>query len=243
MIRKHFHDLSYDGKLLSDFGVHVSGESSFASPEKEVELVKVPGRSGDLHISTGRFENVAIKYPAFIFDNFEANFRSLRNYVLSRKSYCRLEDTYHPDEFRMAIYKGPLNPTVTLLQAGTFDLEFQCKPQRYLKSGEMGIDYTSSSTIFNPTSFESYPLIRIYGTGNFGIGDYTITVKSGSGRSFIDVDCDLMDAYSENVNCNAYVTFYTPTGRSRITIEPGNNGITKASTISKVTIWPRWWMI
>lgn len=244
MIRKHFHDVKFDEKLLSDFGVHVSGEGTFTAPEKEFETVKVPGRSGDLHISSGRFANISVKYPAFIFDDFSHAFAELRNFVLSRNGYCRLEDTYHPDEYRMAIFKGPMSPTVTLLQAGTFDLEFQCKPQRYLKSGENPQTFTANGvSIYNPTSFESFPVIRIYGNGTLGVGDNTIVVKSGHGQSYIDVDCDLMDAYCDATNCNAYTSFTTPSGKSRITLTPGTNGLSLGSGISKIMIWPRWWML
>lgn len=244
MIRKHFHDLSFDGKLLSDFGVHISGEGTFNAPEKQYETVEVPGRSGDLHISKGKFANITVKYPAFIFDDFDNNLSLLKNYMLSKDGYKRLEDTYHSEEYRMAMYKGPLSPTVTLLQAGTFDLEFQCKPQRFLKNGEQPVTFTTSgSSVFNLTSFESFPMIRIYGTGSVGLGDNTITIRSGHGQSYIDIDCELMDAFHDATNCNPYVTFYTPTGNNRITLKPGSNGVSFENGISKVMIWPRWWIL
>lgn len=244
MIRKHFNDVVFDGKALSDFGVHVSGEGVFTTPEKVFETVEVPGRHGDLLIDTGRFENVSVKYPAFIFDDFKTNMRALRGYLLSRGGYRKLEDSYHPDEYRMAYYKEAFDPEVTLLQAGTFDLTFECKPQRFLKNGsDWTYDFTATTKIVNPTYFEATPLIRIYGNGTLTVGSGGHIVVAGNSAQYLDVDCDTMDAFYGSTNKNSNVTYSLVSGHSGVFIPSGEQTIGLGSGITRVRIVPRWWTI
>lgn len=246
MIRRHFHDVYFDLRSLGDFGVHVSGEAVFKSPEKVYESVEVPGKHGDLLLDTGRFSNLAVKYPAFILGDSQRDFAdkisTFRNYVLSREGYVRLEDTYYPDEYRLARYSGPMDFDAIMLQGGNFDLEFNAKPQKYLKVGNARTEYISNDTIHNPTFFDAFPMLRIYGSGTVGLGQCTIQITSHS-FPYIDVDCDLMDAYYSATNCNNLVTFIVPDGKNNIYLHEGDNGLTLGTGITKVIVQPRWWIV
>ncbi len=164
-----FKTLNFDGTSLRSYGVYISGEATFNAPAREVEMISIPGRSGQLALDKGRFENIEVTYPAGIYADTEADFAEavseLRNFLCSRSGYCRIEDDYNPNEFRMGIYKSGLEVTPALLKAGEFDLVFDCKPQRWLKSGEDKISVQDGDTITNPTLFEASPLLEIAGTG------------------------------------------------------------------------------
>lgn len=125
------------GRDSRDFGIYISGQGTFNSPQKLYEQFSIPGRNGSIFGSDRRLENVELTYPCFIYDNFKENIAAFRTFLLSLDGYQRLEDTYHPDEFRMAVFSGPLIPEVTgNNKAGSFDLTFNCKPQRFLITGE-----------------------------------------------------------------------------------------------------------
>lgn len=241
MIRKHFHDVVFDGKPLSELGVHVSGTVVFNSPEKEYESVRVPGKHGDLLIDTGTFKNINVKYPAFIMDDFKLNFSKMFNFMMSRDGYCRLEDSYHPDEYRKAIYKGPIEPEIVMLQAGTFDLEFNCKPERYLKIGDIPKTLTATGTIVNPTYFNSFPLLRIYGNGTLTLPTGYVTI-SGNTYAYLDLDCTTLDAFYSGNNLNSKITIYE-NSKKGLTLKPDDNVFTFGSGITQVIVWPRWWKI
>jgi len=241
----HHHYVVYNGKPLTDFSLYVSGNGTFNSPERDVKKVEVPGKSGDLIFDNGRFKNVTITYKdAFILEDdndlnaFARKMRELASFLKSNPGYHRLEDTYHPDEYRLASCITSIDPEVYQLVAGQFDLEFDSKPQRFLKIGEKPVTFTSNGRIFNPTSFPSKPLIRVYGNGELGIGDETITIKAHQ-EQYIDIDCDLMDCFCGPVNCNGYVTLNSDDFPM---LHPGANGI-EFSGITKVIVTPRWWFI
>lgn len=243
MIRKHFNDVFFDGQSLADFGVHVSGDSVFSAPERVYTTQEVPGRNGALHIDEGRFKSVTLKYPAFIADeNFSYNVMAFRNFMLSRIGEKRLEDTYHPEEFRLALFKGPIDLEAIMLHGANFDLEFECTGERFLIEGEISKEFIGNGTIINPTYFPSRPLIRVYGWGTLGIGENTIAISQHP-YSYIDIDCKLMDAYYDATNCNQFVTLTVPFGKSYIELAPGSNGVVPDNGISRVIIWPKWWMV
>lgn len=230
--------LVYDGVNLKDFGVFISGTEVFNAAPRSVDTVVVPGRNGTLTIDNNRFENVEITYPAFIYNSFRANIVGLRNFLLQSSAYRRLEDTYNPEIFMMAKYISGLSvsPTERRLE-GEFDLVFDRMPQRYLKTGEEPQEFTADGVITNPTNFEAKPVMRVYGTGTLGVGSETLTITTNPG--YIDIDCEMMDAYYGATNCNGYITL---SSGSFPVLKPGDNGIT-LSGITSVIITPRWWII
>ena len=138
-----FKTLTFDGQSSGDYGVYITGEAVYNAPARDVEMVTIPGRNGQLALDKGRFENIEVSYPAGIFADNEADFAQavsdFRNFLASRSGYCRLEDDYNPNEYRMAVYKSGLEVDPKLLRAGEFDIVFNCKPQRWLKDGETAV--------------------------------------------------------------------------------------------------------
>lgn len=170
--------LEIDGVSSRDFGVYITGEAVFNAPGREVEMISIPGRNGQLALDKGRFENIEVTYPAGIFADSEADFAEaiseFRNFLCSRGGYVRIQDDYNPNEYRMGVYKSGLEVSPALLRAGEFGITFDCKPQRWLTSGEKAITVSSGDTLTNPTLFESSPLLELTGKGDIQLGDETI---------------------------------------------------------------------
>ena len=175
-----FKSLTFDGESSRDYGVYISGSGVYNSPERDVEMITIPYRNGAFVQDNGRFNNIEITYPAGVYADTEEDFAeavsNFRNFLSSKVGYCRLEDEYNPDEYRLAVYKSGLEVTPKMLKAGEFNIVFECKPQRFLKSGEVRTEKTSSSfTLTNPTLFESKPLLELYGTGSAKVNGANIT--------------------------------------------------------------------
>lgn len=128
----------FNGQKSSDFGVWASGSQIFETPAKRVERISVPGRNGDLIIEDGSFENVELTFKdCFIPNNFAENFSNFKSFLNRQKGYQRLELSWLPDEYRLATFADSISPTIKNWDGmGKFDITFNCKPQRFLKSGE-----------------------------------------------------------------------------------------------------------
>lgn len=231
-MRNYFTFGNFDSR---DFGVFTIREGVYNAPNRAYSVVSVPGRDGDLMIDQGRMENTDVKYPCLIYRAFDSNLEGLRSALLSHHGYVRIVDSFHPDEYRLGVFMDELSviPT-TLGDGGTFDVVFNCKPQRFLISGETAVTGTS---IENPTLFPSKPLIRVTGYGTLTVGHDSVTIAQHS-QSYIDIDSDIEDCYCGTANMNQYVSL-----DDFPELEPGINGISKDSTITAVEITPRWYRV
>lgn len=204
---------TFGGESSADYGVYITGEGVFNAPERAVNMVDIPGRNGSYALDQGRFGNIEVTYNGGMVDDDVANFAdrmsAFRNWLCSKKGYIRLEDDYNPDEYRMAVYKSGLEVDHEGLLTGEFDITFDCKPQRWLKSGETAIDVTSGDTITNPTLFESSPLLAVEGYGHISmngheldlydrpLGDVELTKRDYDFLKYFTFDG--VDTYSKNI--------------------------------------------
>ena len=174
--------LKFDGVSSRTYGVYITGEAAYNAPERDVEMITIPGRNGSFALDNGRFQNIEVSYPAGIFADTEADFRQaisdFRNFLCSRRGYVRLQDEYNPNEYRMAVYKSGLEVDPAMLKAGEFTITFDCKPQRWLVSGETEVAVDSGDTLTNPTLFESSPLLKFKGYGAIEFNGYEIGIDN-----------------------------------------------------------------
>lgn len=230
------------GKInTKNFNAFVSGESTFVTAERDIEVIPIPGRNGTLSVDNGRFHNVSIVYPCFIVDSFRANYDALRAAFLSESGYNKLIDTYDPDHYRRARYTAAIDPEMTQLNRhGKFDLAFDCDPRRFLVSGDKKITFVGTDgSIKNPTLYTALPLIRAYGSSaSLTINGISVMINSAS--EYTDLDCELQEAYKGTTNCNGDITLTNGVFPS---LAPGVNAISRASGIWKIEIIPRWWTI
>ena len=229
--------LAYDGRDCRDFGVVVSSMGTHNAPQRAVEDVIVAGRNGTLTIDMGRFENITISYVAMILENFADRFDEFKAFLMSRKGYKRLEDSFNPAYYRLAKLHEVIEPEATLMDhAGKFNIPFDCDPRRFLKSGDEEITLTATGMIHNPTYFDAKPLLKVTGTGTITIGTKVITITNNS--TYVLIDLETMSAYNNGTNMNDKVSIADGT-----VLASGDNNIVLANTITSVVITPRWWTI
>ena len=180
-----FKSFVFDGQDSRDYGAYITGSGVFNAPEREVEMVAIPGRNGALALDKGRFSNIEVAYPCGLFGTTEADFAQaasdLRNMLASRVGYCRLTDDYNAGEYRMAVYKSGLEMDLVNLKSGECSIVFECKPQRFLTSGEVdALEQDSGGDLFvdNPTLFPSAPLLEVEGYGDINLGVETVTISN-----------------------------------------------------------------
>lgn len=177
------HDLIFGDVHSSDYGLYISGEGVFDAPKRDVEMISIPGRNGALVLDKGRFENITVTYPAFNHESdletFTQNLDAFRNAICAQGGYQRLTDSFHPDEYRMATYTSGLEvKPIKYNTAAEFDIVFDCKPQRFLISGETPVTIQNGATLVNPTLFGSKPMLEVSGYGTIGINGNSLTINN-----------------------------------------------------------------
>ena len=162
--------------------------------------------------------------------DFNAGISAFRNMLASRTGYKRLEDEINTSEYRMACFRGGISVPTLNKETATFDVVFDCKPQRYLIKGNQTLEDVTGQ-LLNPTLYDALPIIRAYGTGSFSINGVSVTISTAN--VYTDIDCERMEAYKGTINCNANIN--APVFPK---LAPGLNTIT---TNMRLDITPRWW--
>lgn len=227
-----------------NFNVWVTDIRVADSPKRDVSFLSIPGRNGDLIVDNNRWSNVDITYSFAIPTAFADRFDDFKMALLSANRYQRLEDSFYPDVFRMAIVKDPIQPKVMRNnRTGIFDVTFTSKPQRFLKSGEFTVPLKADGVIFNPTLFPALPLIHVHGAGDGALRIGDIEVQINAMADDIYLDCELMDAYHltdagalESRNGIIYAPEFP-------VLLPGENIVDRSGGVTVIEIIPRWWTL
>jgi phage-related protein len=227
-----------DGVSADSVGIFLQGPIKFSAPVPIVEKKHIPGRNGDIIFDTGSYENRSGKVSCFsLCNDVESTLRLVNQYLFGKIGYRRLETKNDPDHFWMARVESGARMEIRNNVLAPYEITFDCKPQRFLKSGEDEIsNYTGEMVVTNHTAYKAKPLIYIYGVepGTVRVGTYKIDVLDMT-NSPIRIDCETMDVYggysnlSHNVSMDEFPV-----------LVPGDNKI-EFSGVSTVTIIPRWW--
>ena len=231
--------------LYETYGVYVDTSTMFDKPAKDVELIDIPGRNGDLIVDYGTFKNFTLTVPCFIHENFSTNFNDLMNYLGSIRNYVQLKFSNDPDHTRQGYPIMTQTPTVKHINRdGWFDLSFNCKPFRYLRNGDRSIAIdTPSMQITNPTKFASLPLLEVSGYGRFeilsgSVGGAQIEIAQHP-SGYIRIDSENMTITGNlpyPYNASDYVTIITGEYPSLL---PGENTLYADDTLAAY-IYPYW---
>lgn len=223
-----------NGVSSLDYNTYLASSTMFDASERDVEVVEIPGRNGNVVFDNGRFKNFAASVECYIPLEMRMYVPAVRNWLLSTSGYVRYEDTMHPDIYRMARYTGGFELEMSDRVGAAMTLTFDCKPQRFLKSGEQLMSVASGDIIYNPTMYDALPLIICSGNGSITVNGTTITISDNDGQIYID--SDIQNAYLGAENKNGMITPDFPT------LSPGNNEIV-FDGVEDVQIMPRWWTV
>ena len=226
-----------DGVDAASAGIHLQKPIVFSEAIPNVESKTIPGRNGALIFDTGSYKNRNGSASCFCLqDDVEAAVSSAGRFLIGGHGYRRLETSDDPNHYWMARVENSPQIEMRLRVLAPFNISFDCKPQRFLKSGENKTSFTQSGSISNQYGQTALPLITLYGngTGTLTIGDCVVEVKNLDRVLYLD--SDTQNAYNDNGNQNMNVnapSFPTlPDGETRIAFSGG---------INRVEIVPRWW--
>lgn len=231
----------WGGRSSDNVRVVVERYPNLPRPARKQEVVQVPGRNGDLIFQQDAFENYIQPYDIYIsaeLPRLPPVARKVAEWLYGPKGYQRLEDWYEPEYYRMAYYSGPVEIENILNRFGRATIEFNCKPQRFLKAGEWPIAYDAPSVLFNPYFFPAEPLIKVNGNGPgaLQIGGYVVDILALDGSLMLD--SRTQNAYLGTLNKNADIK-----AAQFPRLEPGENEIAWSGGVTSVEITPNWWTL
>lgn len=200
-----------------NYGIYISGYRKQKIPQRPYEVVQVPGRFGDLLVGGNSMQNEEIRYPAFfapvngtygLYATYEAAYSAFRRAMLRVTGYATLTDTYDTGHYRKAVFTGGVDiDTTQKLDAGSFELVFIAKPQRYVLPIAPPVPVFGGTgsggdilTFVDTNGLSSEPQINIQYTGSFtfircnGGKSYGATIQS-TPLGNLTIDCERKEIY------------------------------------------------
>lgn len=226
----------FEGIPSTDYDIRAFPDnSSMDAPERNVDVVEIPGRNGELTIDRRSYKNRSLDIKC-ICDHYKKNYPAFRAWMLSNPAmYRRLEYAQDADVFFMARCTG-VKTNKVLRDTAEFTVSFSCKPQKFLKSGEIPVELTSSGAIFNPTRFPSKPLLEVTGAGTITIDGKLIQINRN--EAGMTIDTEIMEAYHDSTWLNSDVVL-----PDEFELSGGQCSIGLSSGITSLKITPRWWTL
>ena len=235
---------AFNGRNSADFGLCIESTPSLDRPLRQHNVYNVPGRNGAIIEQLDTFDNVNREYQVWAANDYytsvDKDYNAISEWLYNSNGYCRLEDDFEPDIFRLAYFVGPFDVENMLNMYGRTKLTFVCRPERFYKDGEVVIKAHSGDYINNRTRFTAKPLIKVTSSGigfrSIHIGDNLMNLVFG-GDQTVYIDCDTMEAYKpDGTRLNNILS------ASFANIDPGKQLIT-LSGIDEIEITPRWYTI
>ena len=226
-----------DGIDAQSAGIYLQKPIVFSEAVPNIESKTIPGRNGDLIFETGSYKNRSGSASCFCLqEDVEGAVSSAGRFLMRKKGYRRLETSNDPNHYWMARVENSPQMEMRIRVLAPFDISFDCKPQRFVKSGENAVVFTANGSLSNQYGQTALPLITLYGqgAGTLTIGSCVVEVIGLD--EVLYLDSDTQNAYNNNGNQNMNInapTFPTlPDGETQIAFSGG---------IERVEIVPRWW--
>lgn len=228
-----------DGSDARSIGIQLQSPIKFSGAIPVVESFTVPGRNGDIIVETGSYKNRKGSASCFCLqNNVQEAIDSAGHFLMYSKGYRRLETSNDPYHYWMARVENTPQIEQRMRTLAPFEISFDCKPQRFLKSGEIPVAFTegNGSSITNPYKYTALPFITVYGSGSGRLIIRNVSVTINSFDGLLWIDCDTQNAYDENGNQNTSIM-----APIFPTLPYGTSSVSFTGGISHVEIIPRWW--
>lgn len=229
---------TYKGIRSNDMHLRVLNEISFTSPKRDVNIVQVLGRDGDLIVDNGRYESVIRNVPCRLEApnnmNVEQLINRINNWLIDDAGFHELEWNNDPDFKYIARIEGDIVSRRVLERFGKTIIKFRIHPIKYLKSSLEERQIVSGANIQNPYGIAK-PIIRIVGRG-----DITLNIGGRMLRLQEIADGCIINTETQTItDLQGRRTLFNHMRSPFPVLRPGNNAIVISGSGIQVFITPR----
>lgn len=157
----------FNGHSSEEFGIRIEKKPVLNRSSRKFQSASVPGRNGNIYQLEDAWNEVIQPYEIFAGDNQEGavipSFTAIMEWLNSADGYAKLQDTYDPEHYRMAIFVDATNIASEWHDFGRATINFRCRPEHYIEQDPIEVD--DGDIITNETNHVAKPLITLTGSG------------------------------------------------------------------------------
>lgn len=138
--------------------------------------------------------------------------------------------SFQPDKKYIAQVVNMIDFKQVLKYTSRFPIIFNCKPFKYGVKEKIIAVTKNNSTIYNEGTFQSEPVIKVYGSGDIKlkVNDEEVTIKNIDG--YVSIDSVLKDCYKDDILKNGDMIGEFPV------LKIGENVVSFSGNVSKVEV-------
>jgi len=174
---------SFKGITSQSMGLRVLNEINFNAPERDRNLIQIPGRDGNLIVDNGRFDDVLLTILCRLEvagrQNVEQATSKINNWLSTDVGYHQFLWHNDPEFEYLARIESGTTTTRRLSQLANTMVNFSLHPIKYLRTSMIEREIDNGNILVNSLSMEAKPLIRILGNG---------PIRLTVGNQFVDIN-------------------------------------------------------
>ncbi len=223
----------WNGRRCTEFGIHVLEQPVYTLPAERSTFTSVPGRSGSLTTLEGDevYDDIVLTATCMI--DSESRISELSAWLKGSGNVAfanRSGGFYRARIVNQIAFEKILrgNPH------RKFAVNFRCQPFWYQESVPEVTVTESLTTITNPGTVASEPIITVYGSGDITLMVGTTIVELTEVDESITINCEMLECHKGSASCNAQMSGDFPV------LASGSNAISWTGSVTKVVIQPNW---
>lgn len=210
-----------------DKNIMVNKLPNYEIPEANINKLPLPGRDGFLTLDDGTYSQIVKICECSLDNGFIDDIGSWLN------GSSDVIFSNEPDKVYKAtiINKIPFTKIISIFH--TFIIQFECQPHKYSIDNNI-ITLAAPQTVFNPSTVNSKPSIKLYGTGDVNLIINGSIINLTNINEYVTIDSDIQDAYKDTLPRNNYMSGEFPE------LIAGTNYISWTGSVIKIEITPNW---
>ena len=223
----------WNGVDCRTYGIHVTDQPPVTIPQERITQTNVPGRPGSLTQLEGEdvYDDMVLTAQCFISD--PAQIPAIAAWLKGKGTVTFANRTGGHYNARIS-NQIPFEKVLRGNPHCSFAVNFRCYPFWY-KDNVADVTLTASgSTVTNPGSVYSDPVITVTGSGDITLMVGTTIVELTGVSGSIVIDSVLKEAYKGTTLMNDHMSGDFPV------LKPGLNAISWTGTVTQVTVKPNW---
>lgn len=228
---------TFDGKdSYIDYGLVIEKRPTLPSPKRRVTYIDIPGKNSSIRFDEKTYEDITILV--------ECGFKPQGNLLekideikawLFHAAESDLIFSFQSNKKYIAQVVNAIEFTQVFKYTSTFPIMFNCRPFKYAVQNNDLVIETSGTTIHNPGTMESLPVIKVYGAGDINLSMNQSEIELTDVQNKIILNSELKDCYDD-----AFSNLNTKMMGSFPVLKTGQNIIQWTGNVEKLEILPNW---
>lgn len=227
---------SFGGKdSYIDFGIIIAKRPSLPSPKRRVSYIDIPGRDSNLRYDEGTYEDITIAVECTVKgNNVLEQLDNIKAWLFSAGESDLIFSFQNDKRYRAQVVNS-IDFKQVFKYTSQFPIIFNCRPFKYAVQNNIFTISQSGTSIINPGTLESDPVISVYGSGKITlkVNEAVIDLNDIVGK--IILNSVIQDAYNDagdNLNSKMNGEF--------IYLGIGSSKFEWTGTVSKIEVLPNW---